>query len=140
MGTSSLTGASVTGAIGGYMDSAPFWQATREGRLLLQYCTRSGRFQCYPRPGSVFSGEPTLAWREACGRGRLAAGTVDRITPVAEGTAPRIQALVDLDEGVRLLTWLVDCAPERLRASQPLQLRWVALDDGLHWPAFTPAP
>lgn len=128
----------ITAAIGRYMETAPFWQATREGRLLLQFCTQAGRFQCYPRPGSVFSGKPTLEWRPASGRGRLAAWTVDRITPVAEGAAPRIQALVDLDEGVRLLTWLVDCAPDRLRAGQPLQLRWVALDDGLQWPAFTP--
>lgn len=129
---------SLTCAIGRYMESGPFWQATREGRLLLQFCTASRRFQWYPRPASAFTGRPTLEWRAASGRGRLAAWTVDRINPPPAGAEPRIQAFVDLDEGVRLATWLVDCTPAQLAIGQPVQLRWVALEDGLQWPAFTP--
>lgn len=132
---------SLQDAIGRYMDTAPFWQATRDGKLLLQFCTHAGRFQWYPRPTSVFGGRDTLEWREASGRGRLAAWTVDRISNDSAGAsaAPRIQALVDLDEGVRLLTWLVECTPDALVVGQPLQLHWVTLADGLQWPAFTPA-
>ncbi len=137
---SALASSALLAAVGGYADTKPFWDGTREGRLMLQYCTRACRYQFYPRPASVYSGRRTLQWREASGRGRLVAWTVDRISPAAAGESPRILAFVDLDEGVRLLTWLVDCEPTRLAAGQPLVLRWVPLADGLQWPAFAPPP
>lgn len=121
-----------------YMDTAPFWAATREGRLLLQYCPETGRFQHFPRPGSVFTGSRRLAWREASGRGSLAGWTVDRIS-AASPEGPRIHALVDLEEGVRWLTWLVDCQPEALRTALPVTVRWIRIDDSRSWPAFAPA-
>jgi uncharacterized OB-fold protein len=120
------------------MDTGPFWAASRERRLLLQYCQQSGRYQAYPRPGSVFTGRRQLGWRQAVGRGRLVTWTIDRVSPPAPGAAPRVHALVDLEEGVRLLTWLEACEPAALRAGMPLKLHWVALADGLNWPAFEP--
>lgn len=121
-----------------YMDTAPFWAAAREHRLLLQYCPISGRYQFYPRPGSIFTGRRQLEWREATGKGRLAAWTVDRMAPVIHHALPRIQVYVDLDEGVRLLTWLVDSEPKELTPGMRVQVRWVDLEDGRRWPAFTP--
>jgi uncharacterized OB-fold protein len=124
------------GRVGRYMDTAPFWQASGQGRLLLQFCTRSGRAQFYPRPTGIHSGRRSLEWREASGRASLVAWTVDRMSPATPGEPPRIQALVDLEEGVRLLTWLVDAQPGELVAGQPLALRWVPLSDVMQWPAF----
>jgi uncharacterized OB-fold protein len=121
-----------------YMDTTPFWQATREGRLLLQYCTRTGCYQFYPRPTSIHSGRRSLQWRQASGRATLVAWTVDRMSGVSPGRAPRIQALVDLEEDVRLLTWLVGAQPAGLVPGQALVLHWVAAGEGLQWPAFTP--
>lgn len=126
-------------AIGTYMDTAPFWVAAREQRLLLQYCTQSNRYQSFPRPGSVFTGTRQLQWREASGKGRLASWTVNRIPDHgAPDTAPRIHALVDLAEGVRLLSWLVNCDAASLRSGILLKVHWVELDKGIQWPAFEP--
>lgn len=124
-------------SIGRYMHTEPFWEGARAGRLMLQYCTATSRYQFYPRPTSAYSGRHTLQWRQATGRGRLAAWSVDRLSATG-GVPPRIHAYVDLDEGVRLLTWLVDCDPGALTLDQPLEVRWVPLPDGQQWPAFTP--
>jgi uncharacterized protein len=124
--------------IGQYMDTAPFWAATRVQRLLVQFCTQSKRWQAYPRPGSISTGRRQLEWREANGKGVLTSWTVDRMSPVTAGAGPRIQALVDLVEGVRLLTWLVECDSARLRTGMPLQVAWRLLEEGWQWPAFAP--
>lgn len=124
--------------IGRYTDTAPFWDGAAQGRLMLQYCTVTSRYQFYPRPASIHSGRHTLQWRQAGGRGRLAAWTVDRISASPAGEPPRIHAYVDLDEGVRILTWLVDCDASTLAVGQAVALRWVPLPGELQWPAFTP--
>lgn len=121
-----------------YMDTRTFWQGAREGRLLLQFCKRTGRFQFYPRPTSVFSGQRDLEWRPASGRATLAAWSLDRLSALTPDGTPRVQALVDLEEDVRLLTWLIVKHPAGLFPGQALVLHWVAAADGLQWPAFTP--
>ena len=124
-------------AIGQYMNTLPFWEATREQRLLMQFCTQSQRWQPYPRPGSVYTGRRQLEWREVSGKGVVASWTVDRMNTLTAGPVSRIHALVDLAEGVRLLSWLVECEPAQLRTGLPVRVEWVALGEGLQWPAFT---
>ncbi|QBY56520.1 Zn-ribbon domain-containing OB-fold protein [Cupriavidus oxalaticus] len=127
------------GAIGHYMDTAAFWAGTRERRLLAQFCTQTGQWQAYPRPGSVYTGRRGLEWREVSGDGVLASWTVDRMDAPAASGAPRTQAWVDLNEGLRILSWLVECDPARLRVGLAVRVAWIALHDGLHWPAFSVA-
>lgn len=91
------------GASGHYMDTAPFWAGTRERRLLAQFCTQTGRWQAYPRPGSIYTGRREMEWRELTGDGVLASWTVDRMDAPAASGAPRTQAWVDLNEGLRIL-------------------------------------
>ncbi len=119
------------------MDTTPFWAGTREQRLMLQYCPQARRFQHFPRPGSSYTGLRRLEWRQVSGQGVLAAWTVER---TEAPQAARIQALVDLREGVRMLSWLVDCEPAALRCGMPVQVRWVPLEGACQWPAFAPAP
>jgi len=126
-----------TVAIGHYMDTAAFWAATRERRLLVQFCTQTGRWQAYPRPGSVYTGRRRLAWREVSGDGVLASWTVDRMNTPAAADAPRMHAWIDLVEGARILSWLVDCDPARLRVGLAVRVAWIPLPDGWQWPAFT---
>lgn len=125
-----------------YMDTAPFWDGAQEGHLMLQYCKASGRWQAYPRPGSVYTGQRRLEWRAASGLGTLCSWTVDRMAPDSAGGSPRIQALVDLAEGPRLLTWLVGedsrLDPASLHTGQPVQVAWVEIEGGRRWPAFRP--
>ena len=47
--------------------SAPFWEAARQQKLVIQYCPDSGKYQHYPRPISIYTGKRNLEWREVSG-------------------------------------------------------------------------
>lgn len=121
-----------------FVQSAPFWQGTREGRLLLQYCTESGRFQHFPRPISLYTGTRQLEWREVSGNGSIYAVTALRTPGLgADDRLPCVLALVELDEGVRILANVLDAAPGEVKIGDRVVLAWDELGDG-RYPAFKP--
>jgi uncharacterized protein len=125
---------------GVYMDTAPFWAAAQQRKLVLQKCSRTGRFQFFPRPGSVFSGRRDTTWTEVPGNGTLYSWTVTRSAwPGHEDRVPYICAYVDLPEGVRVLCNLLNADEAQLRIGMPVQLTWETLPDGTLYPAFEPA-
>jgi uncharacterized OB-fold protein len=92
-------------------ETAPFWDAAKDERLLIQRCDSCGRHYFYPRPFCPHCASDDVVWHEVSGRGRLVSYVINhRPLPPAEG--PQIIALVQLDEGVRLLTNIVDAAPD----------------------------
>ena len=120
-----------------FVDSAPFWQGTREGKLLLQYCPESGRFQHFPRPISLYTGSRKLEWREVSGKGTVYSHTVLRTPGLgADGRLPCVLALVDLDEGVRILANLPSCQPGGVRIGDKVKLVWDELGGDARYPAF----
>jgi uncharacterized OB-fold protein len=146
-------------------ESGPFWEATRNGTLLVQWCTSCDRGIFYPRFFCPYcavdgpddsaadqsdqsgqsgpSGGSTLEWRTASGRAIVHAATVEH-NPAATGATfshgePYVVALVDLDEGVRMMTNIVGCAPEDVRPGMTVTVTWEPLSDGRQLPLFTPA-
>ncbi|MGH9229070.1 MAG: Zn-ribbon domain-containing OB-fold protein, partial [Acidimicrobiales bacterium] len=94
--------------------SEPFWEATRAGRLVLPWCTACERPVWFPRevcPGCLGS---AIEWREATGRGVVHACTVEHRPRQPVLDPPYVVALVELDEGVRLMTNVVGCPPDRV--------------------------
>ena len=123
-----------------YVDSAPFWKGTRERKLLLQYCTQTGRFQHFPRPVSLYTGGRSLEWKEVSGNGFVYAHTVLRTPGLgADGRLPCVLALVELDEGVRILGNLPDCGPGDVKIGDRVKLAWDELGEDARYPAFAPA-
>ena len=118
--------------------AAPFWEATRQGRLLLQWCTACERPVWYPREVCPACLGTTLEWRESQGCGVVYACTVEHKaqTPALEG--PYVVALVDLDEGVRLLSNVVGCPPDRVAVGDRVGVTWEPLSDGRRLPLFAP--
>lgn len=120
-----------------FTDSAPFWKGTREGKLLLQFCTQSGRFQHFPRPISLYTGSRALEWKEVSGNGTIYAHTVLRTPGLgADGRLPCVLALVELDEGVRILANLPGCVPGTLGIGDRVRLVWDELGGDARYPAF----
>jgi uncharacterized OB-fold protein len=126
-------------------DSGPFWEASREGRFLLQWCTACERAIFYPRAFCPHcpDGGGAIEWRQASGRGTVYAAGVEH-RPEAAGAAfsggqPFSVALIDLDEGVRLLSNVVGCLPEEVHCGMAVALKWEPLSDGRQLPLFTPA-
>ncbi|MEN8376227.1 MAG: OB-fold domain-containing protein [Gemmatimonadota bacterium] len=119
--------------------TAPFWEACRRGRLEVPACADCGhRFlpagPCCPRCWS-----PRLASHEVSGRGCIFSFVVYRRTYHPGMPAPYVVALIELDEGPRLISNIVGCAPEEVAVDMPVQLRFEEAGD-FNLPRFTPVP
>jgi uncharacterized protein len=122
-----------------YGFSEPYWRASREKRLLLQYCKESQQFQFYPRPMSIATGRQTLEWREVDGRGEIYTYSVThRGFGPFEGHEPYAVVIVRLDAGVDILSNLVHCEPADLRVGLRVKPFWKPLADGRHLLLFAP--
>ncbi|GAF45527.1 Zn-ribbon domain-containing OB-fold protein [Rhodococcus wratislaviensis] len=94
-------------------ETAEYWQGTREGQLRIQRCNACECFYFYPRPFCRFCSSRDVAWHVASGRGQLISYVINyRPLPPASSTEPQIIALVELDEGPRLMTNLIGVDPD----------------------------
>lgn len=119
----------------------PFWDATREERLLIPYSTETGEPFWYPREVAVDDLGGGYEWREATGDGTVYAVSVQhRAGPGRdEGEGPYAVALVDLAEGVRIMSNVVGCEPDDVEVGMAVRVTWHDLSDGRKLPLFRPA-
>ncbi len=118
---------------------APFWDASREKRLLLQYDRRSGSYQFPPRVAGLRSGRRDLEWREVTGRGAVFTFTVARrAREPFRGHEPFLIALVTLDEGVNVMGNVVKCALADMKIGLRVKPCWAPLPGGTHLLMFEP--
>jgi len=110
--------------------AAPFWAAARDGRLVVQHCPECGHYQHYPRPWCTRCLHEEPEFVESPGEGTVYTFTVIRRAPLPAFAArvPYVLAFVDLDEGVRLVSNIVDCDPESVRIGQRVRARFEAID------------
>jgi uncharacterized OB-fold protein len=122
-------------------DSRPFWDAAREGRFLLARCGACGRAHHYPRSFCPFCWSDQVTWEQASGRATLYTHSTVYMNDLApfRDRLPYVAALVELEEGPRIMTTIVDCATEDLRIGMPLQVAFRELDDDITVPVFRPA-
>ena len=123
-----------------YSFSQPFWEASRQKKLLIQYCRRSGKYQHYPRPTSIFTGRASdIEWREVSGRGEVYSWTIARRGPVPfHGHEPYLVVSVTLDVGVNLIANMVNCGADEIRIGMKVVPCWAPLEDGTHLLMFEP--
>ena len=120
-------------------DSAPYWQAAREGRLVVQRCEVCGAHQLYPRDRCLAC-RGAVTWVEASGRGTVYSFTVIRQNhsrPFRD-IIPYVVALVDLAEGPRLMTNVVGCAPEDVFVGMAVRATFEPVSDEAGIALFTP--
>jgi len=123
-----------------YMHTKPFWEAAKDGRLLIQYCKDTGKPQYFPRPVSLATGRRNVEWREVSGRGKVYSWTVTfSAWPGHEDRVPYVCAQVELDEGVRILANLMNCKKEDIKIGMPVKVCWEKLSEEINYPAFEPA-
>ncbi|SHN18111.1 Zn-ribbon domain-containing OB-fold protein [Cryptosporangium aurantiacum] len=122
-------------------ESRPYWDAAREGRLLVARCGACGRAHHYPRPFCPFCWSTEVAPERASGHATLYTHStvyMNDLAPFAE-RLPYVAALVELEEGPRLMTNIVGCDPADLRIGMPLEADFIPLDDELTATVFRPA-
>jgi uncharacterized OB-fold protein len=120
-----------------YVPSDPFWDGARAGKLVLQFCLDTGRYQHLPRPVSIYTGSRNIEWREASGRGTIYARTVIRVPGAGvAGRLPLVAATVELEEGVRIIANIIGSQPDAVKIGLPVELCMDHLDGGVPYPAF----
>lgn len=120
-----------------YVDTKPFWDGAKQGKLVLQFCLDTKQFQHYPRPVSIFTGSRNLEWREVTGKGTIYACTVIRVPgPGLEGRLPLSVVTVELDEGVRIIGNVLNVDPDTVAIGQRVEVAWDRLADDVQYPAF----
>jgi uncharacterized OB-fold protein len=122
-------------------DTRPFWAAAQGGRLLIRGCRGCGRTHHYPRPFCPHCWSDQVDWVEASGRATLYTWSVvfTNDLPPFSARLPYVAAVVDLEEGVRLMTNIVDCPAERLEIGMPLVVDYRPLTEDITAPVFRPA-
>jgi uncharacterized OB-fold protein len=120
-------------------DTGAFWRAAQDHRLTYQVCAKCGRVVFYPRAHCPHCASQDLHGHDSEGRGTLYSYTVIRQTPhqAFQDDVPYIVALVDLDEGFRLLTHL-QSDPELAEVGQRVSLEWISRG-GIELPVFAPS-
>ena len=114
--------------------TAPFWQAAAEGRLLIRRCKACGEAHWYPRPFCPHCISDDTDWESASGGGAIYSFTVTR----RSGPVPYVLAYVTLDEGVTMLTNLVDAEIESLHIGQRVRVTFRQAEGGGAVPVFRP--
>lgn len=113
-------------------DSAPYWKAAREGKLVLQQCAACGLKRFFPRHLCPACWSDQTQWVEACGRGTVHAVTTVRRSPSSafREKVPYVVALIDLEEGPRMLTNIVGPNAEQARIGQAVEVTFEVRGDG----------
>ena len=118
----------------------PFWDATKEHRLLLQKCA-NGHVFYYARTHCPECLSNELQWVAASGKGKLYSYTVARRAqgPEFAEDVPYIIAAITLDEGPRMTSLLVDADPDNVKMDGSVEVVWDDYSPEISMPWFRPA-
>jgi uncharacterized OB-fold protein len=116
-------------------ETLPWWEAAREHRLTAQRCTTCGALRHPPGPVCPACGSTQSDWQELSGRGVVYTFTVvhQQFVPA---DVPYVVVAVELEEGVRMVSNLVDASPSDIRIGQRVEVTWEDMGPALSLPRF----
>lgn len=110
-------------------DTRAFWEGCAAGELRYQCCSRCGQVQLIPRSLCASCQHTGLDWKRSHGLGRiLSHTTVFRAPTPAFGSEPYVIALVDMDEGFRLMVNVKGGAEPALAIGQAVRIGFVEVE------------
>ncbi len=115
------------------VENKPFWEAAGQGRLMVGFCNACGENHYYPRSICPICYSTDTELKETSGLGQIYSFSVTR-----QADPPHIIAYVTLNEGVTMLTNIVDCDAGTLRIGQRVRVHFVEAEDGCAIPMFSP--
>jgi uncharacterized OB-fold protein len=120
-------------------DTAAFWEGARNGKLLVQRCVECRRVQFYPRFFCTAC-VGAVEWIEASGRGEVYSFSIVRKngTPPFDTLVPYVLALIELDEGVRMMGNVVDVPVDDVGIGMAVEVRFVRETDEIFLPMWRP--
>ncbi|MBN1547928.1 MAG: Zn-ribbon domain-containing OB-fold protein [Syntrophaceae bacterium] len=121
--------------------SEAFWKGTKQHKLLIQECKHCGAKIFYPRKYCPECWSSELFWSEASGKGKIfsysttMAGVEEKFTE----DLPFVLALVDLEEGVRMMGNVVNCRPEEVSIGMDVEVFFDDVTEEITLPKWKPA-
>ena len=121
-------------------ESEPYWAALQDGKLLLKLCAACGKHHSYPRPFCPHCWSDDVAWVEAGGGATLYTHSMvyRNDLPPFGPQVPYLAAVVDLDEGPRMMTRIVDHEDADIQIGMRLRLRTEVVTDEVTMAVFAP--
>ena len=122
-------------------ETKPYWDSCRQGQLMIQKCDSCGEFQFYPRGICANCWSNDIQWYKSSGKGTVWTFTVtyQNRTPGFAEDVPYVLALVELEEGVRMFTNIVECEPRDVKIGMEVEVTFVRANDQISIPYFKPA-
>lgn len=119
-------------------ESAPYWSALKQHRLVLKRCLDCGRHHFYPRALCPNCHSDALEWTDARGSGSIYSFTIARrpAGPAFKADAPYVVAVVQLDEGARMMTNIVTDDVDAVRIGQRVAVQFDDVTDDITLPKF----
>jgi uncharacterized OB-fold protein len=120
----------------------PFWDSLKEHAIKLQRCDGCNQFVFYPRPACPGCMSSDLTWTAVSGRGVVHAFAIPHRHPhpAFASTAPYVVALIELEEGVRMMSNLVDVepTPEAVKVGMAVEIVYDDVAEAVTLPRFRP--
>ena len=115
-----------------------FYIWCRQGELRFQRCKGCAAFRHVPREICAECNSFDWEWVRSSGRGKIFTWTVVEraLHPAFTDSTPMAPVVVEMEEGVRLLSEMVDCAPGQLEIGMPVQVVFEAVTDEISLPRF----
>ncbi len=120
----------------------PYWEGAARGQLMLQQCSACGQRPFPPHTHCEQCGSADLAWQAASGKGTIYTYTISYRAPhpVFRDQCPMVIAVVELDEGPRLITNIIECDPDHVAVGMAVEAAFEKIDDSdVVLPVFRPA-
>ena len=119
--------------------SEKFWEGTKQGKLFIQFCKDCGSNIFYPRKFCPECWSGNLDWKEASGKGKILTFSTaySMVEPKFMDELPYTIAYVDLDEGIRMMTRIVECKPEEVTFDMEVEVVFRE-QNGFFLPYFRP--
>jgi uncharacterized OB-fold protein len=117
-------------------DTEFFWDGANCGELLIQRCTSCGTLRHPPRPGCGNCGSLDWDTIQSSGRGEVYSYVIYHHPPLPGFETPFAVGLIELDEGVRILSNVIEMPLDEITIGMPVEVTFVAVDPDLTLPMF----
>lgn len=121
--------------------SEPFYKAAKDRRLLIQRCKDCNNVISYPKCVCPHCWSTNLEWFVSKGKGKLYSYTIVN-TGAPEDfkqALPYVIGVIDVDEGVRMVSWVVGCEHEDIKCDMDVEVTFKDLNEDFALPMFKPS-
>jgi uncharacterized protein len=122
----------------------PFWTAAKEGRFVMQKCSKCGTVNFHPKPWCIECGCRDLPWTEMKSEGTVYSYTISRMVAMNykgwEAELPVLFCLIDIDDGARMYAQVTDCTPEDIHIGMRVSVYLEDISEEAGIPKFRPIP